>query len=174
MAEGPLNSEAFVAIGRLQKPRGIRGEVFLAPLTNYPERFQDLTEVLVERPDGVRTSLRIEAVRTYGKRIGIKFRGIETPEAVARLKGSVLLIPPEKVYPLPEDTFYVFEVVGLRVETEAGEAVGQVVDVLSFPANDVYVVDRNGEELLLPAVREVLRVDLEGGRIVVRDIEGLL
>ena len=60
------------------------------------------------------------------------------------------------------------------METEAGEAVGKVVDVLSFPANDVYVVDRDGEEVLLPAVRELIQVDLAGGRVVVRDLEGLL
>lgn len=172
--EGPSDLEAFVAIGRIQKPRGVRGEVFLLPLTDYPERFEGLTEVLLERPDGVRVSLRVEAFRAYGKRLGIKFRGFETPEAVGRLKGSVLLVCREAVYPLPEDTFYVFEVVGLKVETEAGEAVGKVVDVLSFPANDVYVVDRDGEEVLLPAVRELIQVDLAGGRVVVRDLEGLL
>ena len=174
MSDEPSKSEAFVAIGRVQKPRGVRGEVFLAPLTDYPERFQDLEEVLVERPNGHRTTLRIEGARTYGKRLGIKFEGFETPEAAAGLKGCVLLIPRKEVHALPEDRFYVFQVVGLKVETEAGEAVGRVVEVLSFPGNDVYVVDRDGEEVLLPAARDLIRVDLEGGRVVVQDIEGLL
>ena len=101
MSGGPSDSGAFVAIGRIQKPRGVRGEVFLLPLTDYPERFEGLTEVLLERPDGVRVSLRVEAFRAYGKRLGIKFRGFETPEAVGRLKGSVLLVRREAVYPLP-------------------------------------------------------------------------
>ena len=167
------DSEAFITIGKVQKPRGIFGEVFFAPLTDFPERFWDLKEVLVERPDGARRTLRIEALRDYGKRLTIKFEGYDTPEAVDRWRGSFLLVSRDRVHPLPEDTFYVFDLIGLRVETEAGEEVGRVVDVVSAPGNDVYVVDRGGNEFLVPAVREWVRVDVEGGRIVVRDIEGL-
>ena len=174
MAERPPDPADFVAIGKVQKPRGIEGEVSFYPLTDFPERFDALTKVVVEKPDGSRSTLGVEGVRSYGKRMAIKFRGIRTPEAVDRYRGSLLLIPRDQVHPLPEDTFYVFQVVGLRVETEDGEVLGQVKDVLSLPANDVYVVDREGKEVLLPAVRDVMQVDLEGGRVVVRGVEDLL
>lgn len=167
-------SDAFVAVGRVLKPRGLQGEAFLAPLTDFHERFQDLDEVLVQMPDGTRRPLRIGLIRAYGNRFGVKFLGVDSIEAVSRFRGGLLLIPREAVHPLPEDTFYVFEIVGLAVETEAGETVGRVVDVLSLPGNDVYVVDRAGQEVLVPAVRDFVHVDLEAGRIVVRDLDGLI
>lgn len=162
----------FVAIGKIMKPRGIRGEAFLLPLTDFPERFEDLDAVRVESPDGAFSSLDVAYVRAYGPRTAIKFQGIDTPEDVGRLRGHFVLVTHDAVHPLPEDAFYVFQIEGLPVETASGQSVGQVVEVLSYPANDVYVVDRNGEDVLIPAVREFVRVDKD--KIVVQEIEGLL
>lgn len=162
----------FVAIGKIMKPRGIRGEAFLLPLTDFPERFDDLDVVRVESPDGAFSSLEVAYVRAYGPRTAIKFQGIDTPEDVGRLRGHFVLVAHDAVHPLPEDAFYVFQIEGLPVETASGQMVGQVVEVLSYPANDVYVVDRNGEDVLIPAVREFVRVDKD--KIVVQEIEGLL
>ena len=162
----------FVAIGKIMKPRGIRGEAFLLPLTDFPERFDDLDAVHVESPDGAFSSLDVAYVRAYGPRTAIKFQGIDTPEDVGRLRGHFVLVTHDAVHPLPEDAFYVFQIEGLPVETASGQRVGQVVEVLSYPANDVYVVDRNGEDVLIPAVREFVRVDKD--KIVVQEIEGLL
>ena len=162
----------FVAIGKIMKPRGIRGEAFLLPLTDFPERFDDLDAVRVESPDGAFSSLDVAYVRAYGPRTAIKFQGIDTPEDVGRLHGHFVLVTHDAVHPLPEDAFYVFQIEGLPVETASGQMVGQVVEVLSYPANDVYVVDRNGEDVLIPAVREFVRVDKD--KIVVQEIEGLL
>jgi len=90
------------------------------------------------------------------------------------LRGSLLVVRREEVHPLPEGFHYVFEIVGLEVETEAGERIGRVVDVLPMPANDVYVVDRDGTEVLLPAIQDLIRIDKSEGRLVIRDMEGLL
>jgi len=144
------------------------------PLTDFVERFEDLDGVLLERPDGSRNRLGIENIRAYGNRMAIKFDGIETPETVAELRGSLLVVRREEVHPLPEGFHYVFEIVGLEVETEAGERIGRVVDVLPMPANDVYVVDRDGKEVLLPAIQDLIRIDKSEGRLVIRDMEGLL
>lgn len=164
----------YVAIGRVLKPRGIRGEAFLMPMTDFPERFKGLRLVRAEAPDGSHTELDIDYVRQYGHKMGIKLHGVDSPDAVSPYRNYVILVPREDVHPLPDDTFYVFEVIGMPVETASGVPVGKVVDVLSIPANDVYVVDRNGEELLLPAARDVLAIDREAGKIVVQEIEGLL
>jgi len=164
----------YVAIGKVLKPRGIRGEAFLMLLTDFPERFKGLHLVRAETPDGSVTELDIDYVRKYGNRMGIKFRGVDSPDAVSKFRNYVIQVPRDSVFPLPDDVFYVFEVIGMTVETTDGELVGEVVDVLSIPANDVYVVDRNGEEVLLPAARELLTIDRDAKKIVVQDIEGLL
>ncbi|MBT4140117.1 MAG: 16S rRNA processing protein RimM [Candidatus Latescibacteria bacterium] len=164
----------YIAIGRVSKPRGIRGEAFLVPLTDFPERFKGLRMIRAESPDGSHTDLDIDYVRQYGNRMGIKLRGVDTPETVSQFRNYVLQVPRDDVHPLPDDTFYVFEVIGMPVETTSGDLIGKVVDILSIPANDVYVVDRNGEELLLPAARDVLTIDRDAGKIVVQEIDGLL
>ncbi len=175
MSRNPADRERYVAIGRVLKPRGLRGEAFLHPLTDFPERFQDLKEALVEKPDGNRVTLGIDRVRHCGRRMAIKFLDIDTPAAVAPFRGSELLVSPDEVYRLPEDTYYVFEIVGLKVETEAGVEVGHVVDVISHPGNDLYAVNReDGREVLVPAARDLVRIDLSGGRLVVKNVEGLL
>jgi len=171
LAEDHLDS---IAIGRVSKPRGIRGEAFLVPLTDFPERFEGLHIVQAQTPDGSHTQLDIDYVRQYGNRMGVKFRGVDSPEAVGLFRNYIIVVPRDAVHPLPEDTFYVFEVVGMTVETTSGEWVGKVVDVLSIPANDVYVVDRNGEELLLPAARDLMTIDRDARKIVVQEMQGLL
>jgi len=167
-------SDALVAIGRVAKPRGVQGEVNLVPMTDFPERFEALESVLIEKFDGSRVRLRVEGFSAYGSRMAIKFAGYDSPEAVAALKGAHLLIRRDEAHPLPDDTFYVFDIVGMEVTTEAGDPIGRVTDVLTLPGNDVYVVDRDGEELLLPAARDLIRIDTDAGRIVVKSLEGLV
>ena len=173
MSEELSDSDELIAIGQVGKPRGIHGEAFLKPLTDFPERFESIRDVTVEDPEGNRSVMRVERVRTYGSRLAVKFRGMSTPEAVSRMRGNRLMVSFEELHPLPEDTYYVFEVVGLKVVTEAGDRIGEVVDVLTFPANDVYVVDRDGVELLLPAARDLIEVDLEAEQVIVKNLEGL-
>ena len=164
----------FVAIGKIMKPRGIRGEAFLLPLTDFLERFEGLNSVRVESPDGAFSVMNVDYVRSYGPRVAIKFQGINTPEDVRRWRGHFVQVARDAVHPLPADTFYVFELEGMPVETASGELVGKVIEVLAHPANDVYVVDRDGEEVLIPAVREIVTIDREAGKIVVQELEGLL
>ena len=164
----------FVTVGKIMKPRSIRGEAFLLPLTDFPQRFDDMDSVRVEAPDGTFFTLNVVYVRAYGSRTAIKFQGIDTPEDAGRLREHFILVARDAVHPLPEDSFYVFELEGLPVETASGAMVGHVVEVLSYPGNDVYVVDRNGEDILIPAVREIVRVDQKAGKIVVQELEGLL
>jgi 16S rRNA processing protein RimM len=163
-----------VAIGKLHKPRGIQGEVFCQPLTDFVERFEDLKSVTAVFPSGRREVLPVVRARLYGTRLGIKFKGVNTPEAAKLYRGVHLVVPKDETFDLPDGNFYVYEIVGMVVETEDGETVGLVKDVLSIPKNDIYVVDRNGEEVLLPAVKELMTVDRDARKIVVASLEGLV
>lgn len=163
-----------VAIGKLHKPRGISGEVFCQPLTDFVERFENLETVTAIFPGGRREILLIEHARLYGTRLAIKFKGVNTPEAAKLFRGVHLVVPKDETFNLPDDIFYVYEIVGMMVETEDGETVGPVKDVLSVPGSDIYVVDRNGEEVLLPAVKELMTVDRDARKIVVVSLEGLV
>ena len=86
-----------------------------------------------------------------------------------------MMIHRDECLELSEDTYYIFELIGLEVITTEGESIGFIEDVYDLPANDVYVVKEKAREILIPAVKEIVKkVDIEKREIVIEPIEGLL
>ncbi|MER3448507.1 MAG: 16S rRNA processing protein RimM [Chloroflexota bacterium] len=161
----------FVAIGKIRRPYGVRGEVKVQFLTDFPERFKDLKTVYIDEQP-----YTIERRRFTGDGILIKFAGIDTPEAAAFLRNRLIEVPVSETVPLPPDTYYFYQILGLEVVTGAGEVLGKVTDIIVTGANDVYVVrSAEGREVLLPAIEDVIKeVDLTAGRLVVELLPGLV
>ena len=104
----------------------------------------------------------------------VKFRGVDTREDGESLAGVELEVPIEDVPPLPDGSYYHFQILDMEVWTASGELLGTVEDILNTGSNDVYVVRRCAEEVLVPAIESVvLRVDVDGGRITVDLPDGL-
>ena len=170
MADRPEPPEELLAVGRITRAHGVRGEVAVLNLTEVEARFQPDARLLLE--DG--RELTIEASRPHGHRILVKFREVPDRTAAEALRGQVLLVRAADAPPAPEGAFWVHQVVGLDVVTEGGRELGRVGSVLHNPANDVWVTEGPSGELLIPALRDVIvEVDLDAGRAVVREIEGL-
>jgi 16S rRNA processing protein RimM len=165
---------ALIAVGEVVRPWGRRGEVRLRPLTDEPARLGALgTCYLV--PPAAGESRRIEAVWFQGGAPILKLDGCDTIAAAEALVGRLVAIPREAARPLPPDRFYAFDLVGCRVETTAGDAVGVVEDVWASPGHDLWVVRAGERECLIPAVGAIVEaVDLHARRVVVRPPEGLL
>jgi 16S rRNA processing protein RimM len=163
-----------IAVGRVTKPHGIRGEVIVVPTGGIPERLRSLCEVFLERPGG-RATLTIERVRTRRGHAIVKFAGIEDRSAAEEAVGSSVSIPLEELPALAPGTFYVHDIIGLRVESESGEPLGEIVDVASGAGNDLYVLRRGEREHLIPAASEIVReIDLAARKMVIRVLDGLL
>jgi len=162
----------YLAVGRVVKPFGVRGWVKAEVWTDFPERF--------ERPGRFfageeRSPLQMERSRSLHGGILLKFAGFETPETAAALRDQVLYVPIEEAMPLPEGEWYLHQLIGLEVWTDEDERLGVVTDIWDTGSNDVYVVDRAGETLLLPAIPEVvLQIDPPNGRLLIHPMEGLL
>ncbi|MFO7265202.1 MAG: ribosome maturation factor RimM [Limnochordales bacterium] len=168
--------DELVSIGRVTAPHGVRGEVRVLPLTDFPERFRVVQRLFVRRPRAqAPEERRVEQVRFHKQFVIVKLEGIDTRNDAETLRRALLQVAPDEVYPLPEGYYYVFQIVGLRVFDQDGRELGVVDDVWFTGANDVYVVKASdGREILLPAVREfILRIDLESGRMDVRLLPGL-
>jgi 16S rRNA processing protein RimM len=105
----------------------------------------------------------------------LRFEGVDDADSAASLVGSDVLVRPEQLPALGPDEAYHFDLVGCSVETETGEALGDVVDILVTGSNDVCVVRDAEREVLIPLIDDVIvRLDTEAGTIVVRPIPGLL
>ena len=167
-------AEEYIRVGKILGTQGNRGAVRVLPLTDYPERFHNMSLVKVKLKEG-RQDLQIESVNEHKKFIIIKFRGIEDMNAAEQLRGGCLEITREQLVPLPEGSYYIFEIIGLKVYDLDGAYLGEITDVLQTGANDVYVVETGGKPLLIPALKQVVReVDLQGRRMRVELPEGLM
>jgi 16S rRNA processing protein RimM len=163
----------FLAVGKLRRPHGLRGELLMEVLTDFPERLQPGQQVYVGPQ---RQPQRIQNLRWHGRRLLIAFAGYTNPESSAELRNQLVLVRADDRPSLPEGEYYHHQLLGLLVITDTGETLGRLVEILSTGANDVYVVQpQAGPEVLLPASPEVLLgIDLERGEIRAHLIPGLL
>lgn len=166
-----------VAIGYVAKAKGVRGEVGIESLSWDAARFDGLRRVRLERDGESDRELSIQHCRSDTRGPLIKFVGVDTREAAReQLVGGYLTVARDKVMPLPEGTFYIFEVVGCDVwELDATVRRGVVTEVLTMPSADVYAVRLDeGGQVLIPAVQDfVVSIDTEARRITVRGVEEL-
>jgi 16S rRNA processing protein RimM len=165
----------MAVVGRIARPHGIRGQVILDAETDFPEeRFQPGSEVFVDRR-GVVEPLRLTAVRFHRGRPIVGVAGVESVDGAEELAGLELRVPAERLVRLPPGTFYRHDLVGCRVETCAGTAVGVVQDVEGTFAASRLVVGSNRDEILIPLVSEICReIDADRKRIVIEPPDGLL
>jgi len=167
----------YLVIGRVLRPQGVRGELRVEVLTSFPEqvgRHEFLYLAHPQTPD-VASRYALEYVRPHGQVLRIKLAGCESRTAAEALRGMLVQIPREEAAPLAPGELYQYQLVGLRVESEDGTWLGQVIEVLETGANDVYVTVGPFGEVLLPAIAEVVReIDLAAGRMLVHLLPGLL
>ncbi|WP_041285471.1 ribosome maturation factor RimM [Desulfoscipio gibsoniae] len=170
----PGVEDQYITIGKIVNTQGHRGEVRVIPLTDFPQRFSTMNKVHVGH-NGKTDLMNVEKTYQHKKFIIIKFMGIEDMNTAETLKGAHLLIPRDELMPLPEDSFYIFDIVGMEVFTEDGRFLGQVRDVLQTGANDVFIVEGVVKRpLLLPALKKVVRnVDMVHKKMIVCLLEGL-
>ena len=155
----------LIAVARITTPHGVRGEVKLQPLTDFPHRFAETESLLLA--DGTRMVL--ESARLQRDTVLAKFKGMDTPEAWIPFRRQELFITEDALMPLPDGQYYIHQIIGLEVVDESGAVQGTVGDVLQTGSNDVYVVKTSdGKEILLPAIDTVVkRIDVPAGRMVV-------
>jgi 16S rRNA processing protein RimM len=160
----------FVSVGRILAPWGTKGDLKVEIMTDFPERFAPGRRVYVDKQP-----LTIERSRPHKENLVVKLTTIDSREAGEKFRGRLLEIPHSEVYPLPEGEYYRFELMDLEVWTTEGEPLGEIVDILVTGSNDVLVVRKEGSEVLIPAIEDVIKfVDIEKGRVVIELISGLL
>ncbi|HEX8353705.1 MAG TPA: ribosome maturation factor RimM [Pyrinomonadaceae bacterium] len=172
-----LASVELVLVARVAKPHGVRGEVASDLLTDFPERFGRLEELIAVFPGGRRARLALEGHRFHGGRILLKLGGFDTPEAAAALAGCELAVPESEAVELEEGEFYDWQLEGCRVETVGGRDVGTVREVLHTGGEAPVLVirDEAGRENLVPLAESIcVEIDVGAGLIRVDAPEGLL
>jgi 16S rRNA processing protein RimM len=161
-------TDQLLAVGRVSRAHGIRGEVLVHPLSEVDARFRP--EAILRLEDG--RSLSVEAARPHQGRLLVKFREVPDRTAAEALRGEVLLIPAAESPDLADDErFWVHQIVGLDVVTDTGRRLGRIAEVRSNPANDLWVTE---DGTMVPAIRDVVRnVDVDAGVVTIHELPGL-
>lgn len=160
-----------IVIGKVVAPLGIRGEVKVLVLTEFPERFASGKEIKLRFAAGQLQDVRIDSSRPYKDGVVVKLRGVNDRFAADELRGIEVVIDESELAELPSDRFYIFDLLGLKVITDDGREMGEVVEVLQGPT-DVYITST---DLCIPALKDiVVKIDLEKGLMVIHPVPGLI
>lgn len=162
----------FLAVGRLQHTHGVDGEMLMEVITDFPERLRKGKQVYIGTDH---TAAFLRSVRRADRALLVAFEGYENVDRAAALRNQFVYVRSDQIPALPEGFYYHHQLLGLRVVDEGGRVIGELEQILETGANDVYLVRKvDGEELLLPAIQEVIiGVDLEEGIMHVRPPEWL-
>jgi 16S rRNA processing protein RimM len=158
----------MIAIGRLTKPHGLRGELVFLPYVHDVELLPDLhnRRVCLRRTDLVTQERVVVAYRQSHKRLLLQFEGCDDLQAAEALRDYEVCIARQCFPPLPDGEYYWFDIEGLRVFADDGRWLGTIAEIIYTGSNDVYVVQDGTQEFLIPALRDVVRsIDLERGEV---------
>jgi len=163
----------FLAVGRLQRPHGLRGELLMTVLTDFPERLTPEQQLYLGEEH---QPILIRSVRGHTKGLLIAFEGYAARQDVENLRNQMVYVRADDRPMLPEGEYYHHQLLGLRVVTDDQRELGVLAQILETGANDVYLVRaEDGGEVLLPATDEViLAIDLENKELRVHLLPGLL
>ena len=166
--------EDFVEIGEIVKPQGLRGDMKARSYLDSEDILQGLDEVFIRKAGQPAASHRLRKLQKKKNFFSLELEGIQDIDAAATLVGGRILVPSQRLKKLPEGEYYWRDLIGLKVVTEAGDALGRVESIFPTGSNDVYVCRGGRREILLPAIGDVMReIDIEKGVMVIRLLEGL-
>ncbi|HEX2088481.1 MAG TPA: ribosome maturation factor RimM [Actinomycetota bacterium] len=162
----------WIAVGRINRPHGIKGEVVVQPLSEVEMRFAAGSRLYRQEDEG--DALTVAEARPYRGRLLVTFEGVRDRNAAEAMAGAFLFVPSSSAPHLPEDEYWTHELVGCDVLTDEGRALGSIREIIHTPANDVWVAQAEEGETLIPALKDVVKdVDLPARRVIVREVSGL-
>ncbi len=171
----PVNLKTSVAFARLVSERGLHGEIRALQLSTFSHDVLKNAQVILALPSGQLETKKVISARGSRDSLLIQMEGIETPDEASSYRGAVLYLDKHRLPPLADDQYWHDQIIGMTVYTLDGRKVGTISDILGTGGNDVYVVDTDNGEVLIPAVRDIIRkVEIGKNRMEIDPLEGLL
>lgn len=160
--------QSYFTIGVILKPQGLNGMVKVKPLTDDARRFLSLERAML---GGDRKVYTVSAAEVRGEFVYLNFEGVLTRDDAEKLRGLEIVVSRDDAFKASPDAYFIADLVGCRVVSTNGAAVGELVDVLQPGANDVYEIKTERGIAMIPALKDVVvSVDIENAVIVVDDV----
>lgn len=174
----PVSGPYYLLLGEILRPHGIRGELKVRLLTDYPERLAEMDSVFLgtdpEKESAV--TYQVDHLRMHQGYGLLKLAGIDDRDQADTLRQLYIMVRLDDAVPLEEGEYYLYQLIGLTAEDDTGVILGTVKEILETGANDVYIVETPAQkEILIPDTPEtILKIDLPAGRIIIHLPDGLL
>jgi 16S rRNA processing protein RimM len=166
--------EQYLNIGQIINTHGIKGQVKVYPLTDDVKRFKELKNVYIEKNNAI-TEHKVESTIISNGFAILKIDGINDLTSAEAYKNCYLKINRDDAVKLPKGSYFISDIIGLEVKTVEDDTLGVIKDVFQTGSNDVYVVDYKGKELLIPAIKDVVKsIDIQKGTVTVKLLEGMI
>lgn len=166
----------YYQIGKIVNTHGIKGEVRVQSITDFPEeRFAPGATVYVFQAGHPSRQLTVKTHRQHKQFDLISFEGLDDINAVETLKGADLKVSEDQQEELASGEYYYRDIIGLNVVDLDDHLIGKVKEIMESGANDVWIVERKGKsDLLIPAIKDVVKkIDLENQQIIIEMLDGL-
>lgn len=164
----------YISIGQIVNTYGVKGELKVYPLTDDIRRFDKVKIVYIEENQGL-YKYEIQHIKYLNNIVIVKFKNVEDIESAEKFRNKYIKVHRNDAVKLPEDSFFVCDIIDTDVFTVEGEPLGKVYDVIQTGSNDVFVVKTEDKEILIPALKTIFKeIDIIKGRIVVKLPEGLI
>jgi len=158
----PETKKDFVLIGKIVGVHGVKGTIRIQSYAESLEIFKPGTILLVIGPEDRKTSCKINWIKPHSRGALLTFREISSRDEAKALTGSELYIESGRFPKLENGAYYWFELIGLNVYTTDDRYIGHLESIIETKANDVYVVKKNDQEILIPALKSVVRsIDID-------------
>ncbi len=165
-----MSNDGLIVIGRLQKPFGIQGEIRVQAYTETFEAFEKSEWLQVKEK-----RMTIKQIRVHKGSVLVLFDGINTPEQASEFSGQLIQTSERNLPAKDGDEYYYFELIGLDVFTKSGRHLGKITEIMATGANDVFVVNGDCGEVLIPFIDDVVtEIDLATKKVQVDPMEGLI
>ena len=166
--------ESLLEVGQIVNTYGIKGFVKVVPLVDNNNQFKSFKILYIQDRKNLK-ELHIEEVKFSKNLVLLKFKDIDTIEQAEELR-NVYLQAKRSDIKLEKGAYFIVDLIGLEVYTEEGTLLGILKEVLQPGANDVYVVENEAKrQILLPVIPDVIKkVDIDGKKVVVKLLEGLI
>ena len=164
-------------VGKIVNTHSLKGEVKVISSTDFEEeRFKKGSELLITRGNQLIREVVVQSYRNHKNFLLVKFEGIDSVEEAEKLKNLQIKIDSDEVGELEENEFYFHEIIGCQVFDENDRNLGEIIDILTPGANDVWVIKgENGKEILIPYIEDVVKqIDIINKKVNIEVMEGLI
>jgi len=169
-----MTQERYLA-GKILKPKGLKGELKILPVTDFPESFLERKLFYIGSDGQAAEPYDVLCASLQKGFAYVLFRTVDDRDKALALAGKNVYVAEEDLRPLSSDRAYLHELRGLTVLDGSGREAGRLLDVLEMPAHEVYEIECDGKKVLVPAIEEFIEeIDLSRGFMVIRRLEEFL